>query len=222
MIELANVTLSHRGLPVLREASFTVEAGEIVLLSGDTGSGKTSMMRALYGDLPVDTGRIVIDGVDITRLSRTALPEIRRRMGLIFQDDKLLEDRSVYDNIRFALSIQMDSPRQITRRAMEILAELGLSHLRSLMPKNLSGGEAQRIGVARALANSPRIVLADEPTGDLDPATAVEIFRYLSGRHTPSRAFIISTHDLARAVEVFPHARRLHLSGGTIRELGRD
>lgn len=220
MIELENVTLSHRGLPVLRNASFSVNAGEIALLVGDTGSGKTSMLRAIYGDLPVDSGRITIDGVELTALSRRSLPELRRRMGLIFQDDKLLEDRTVYDNIRFALSIQMDSPKQITRRAMEILAELGLSHLRSLMPGNLSGGEAQRIGVARALANAPRIVLADEPTGDLDPATAIEIFRYLAGRHTPSCAYIISTHDLARANEVFPDARRLHLSQGTIREIG--
>ena len=101
---------------------------------------------------------------------------------------------------------------------MEILAELGLSHLRSMMPANLSGGEAQRIGVARALANSPRIVLADEPTGDLDPATALEIFRYLASRHSPDSAYIISTHDLARAAAIFPHARRLHLAGGVIRE----
>lgn len=219
MIELSNVTLSHRGLPVLRSASFSVEAGQIVLLSGDTGSGKTSIIRAIYGDLPIASGRIVVDGVDLTRLTRGALPELRRRMGLIFQDDKLLEDRTVYDNIRFALSIQMDSSKQITRKAMEILAELGLSHLRSMMPGNLSGGEAQRIGVARALANSPRIVLADEPTGDLDPATATEIFRYLAGRHSPTSTYIISTHDLHRATEVFPHARRLHLAAGTIQEM---
>lgn len=217
MIQLQNLTLSHRGLPVVRSATLTIRPGEVVILTGETGSGKTSLIRALYGALPIGEGEIVIDGVAMRKLPARRLPRLRRRMGLIFQDDKLLEDRSVYDNIRFALSIQSTSANEITRRALSILTEIGLSHLRSSMPRELSAGEAQRIGVARALANDPRIILADEPTGDLDATTAAEILRYLARRSTPESVMLIATHDPSRTLEAFPGAQRWHLSQGSIR-----
>lgn len=218
MILLRNLTIAHRGLPIVSAVTLSIERGEVVILTGETGSGKTSLIRALYGDLRPSLGEIVIDGVDITAASPGRIPAIRRRMGLIFQDDKLLEDRTVYDNIRFALSIQMRSAREIKRKALEILAELGLSHLRSMMPGELSGGEAQRIGVARALANGPSLVLADEPTGDLDAATTTEIFRYLAMKSSADATMLISTHDPEPAFAVFPHARHWHLERGEIRE----
>jgi cell division transport system ATP-binding protein len=218
VIELQNVTIAHRGLPVVRDLTMRIDAGDVIVLSGETGSGKTSLLRALYGDMPVASGTIRIDGVDLRTIQRTALPELRRRMGLIFQDDKLLADRSVYDNLRFALSIQMDSWRAIKRRAMELLAELGLSHVRSLMPDQLSGGESQRIGVARALANAPDIILADEPTANLDAETATHIFRYIADRRTPGTIVIIATHDAERAFAVFPDARCGHLEQGRLVE----
>jgi len=219
LISLRNVTLSHRELPVLRDATLAIERGDVVLLTGETGAGKTTLLRALYGDLPVSAGRIEVDGVTLDGPAGRGIPKLRRRMGLIFQDDKLLEDRTVYDNIRFALSIQLNSSRDITRRSLTILAELGLSHLRSQMPTQLSAGEAQRIGIARALANDPIIILADEPTGDLDASTAHEIFAYLARHHTPERTFIIATHDPERAREAFPNARHLHLERGRIGEI---
>jgi cell division transport system ATP-binding protein len=168
--------------------------------------------------MPVTSGSIRIDGINLGTTPRRELPALRRQMGLIFQDDKLLEDRSVYDNIRFALSIQMRSWRAIKRRAMKLLVELGLSHLRSSMPDQLSGGESQRIGVARALANNPRIILADDPTGDLDPDTAAEIFHYIATRRTPGTMFLIATHDAERALEAFPDARWFRLEQGRVVE----
>ncbi len=220
MIELKNLTLTHRGLPVVRNATLEIRPGDVVILTGETGSGKTTLIRALYGDLPIESGDVAIDGVGLRKLAARKLPRLRRRMGLIFQDDKLLDDRSVYDNIRFALSIQKGSSKEITRTALSVLNEIGLSHLRSSMPHQLSAGEAQRIGVARALSNEPAIVLADEPTGDLDAATAIEIFRYLARRRTPERLFLIATHDPSRALEVFPDARRWHLEQGQLRSIG--
>jgi cell division transport system ATP-binding protein len=219
LLFISNLTLSHRELPVLRNATVTIRQGEVVVLTGETGAGKTTFLRALYGDLPVNSGRVVIDGVELHGPASRGLPKLRRRMGLIFQDDKLLDDRSVYDNIRFALSIQMDSSREVTRRALEVLAELGLSHLRSQMPTQLSAGEAQRIGIARALANDPNIIIADEPTGDLDAATAREIFRYLASRYTPEKVILIATHDPGTALEAFPNARQLHLKNGKLLEV---
>ncbi len=216
MIRLTNVTIAHQGLQILHNASFHIKPGEVVLLTGQTGSGKTSLIRAMYGDLKVSGGSIEINSTNLTGLPSRKLPALRRTMGIIFQDDKLLEDRSVYDNIRFALSIQMKAQRDINRRALEILAELGLSHLRSMMPQTLSGGEAQRIGVARALANNPSLVLADEPTGDLDPTTATEIFEYLASHQSPNRAFLIATHDLNRASQAFPNAHLFHLEHGKL------
>jgi len=205
-------------MPLLRNATLAVQPGDAVVLTGASGAGKTTLLRALYGDIAISGGRLVVGGTELTGRRTTRLPALRRRMGLIFQDDKLLNDRSVYDNIRFALSIRMKPSAAIARRALEILAELGLSHLRSQMPAQLSAGEAQRIGIARALANEPDIILADEPTGDLDAATAREIFSYLASRYLPQRTFIIATHDPHRAFDAFPRARHWHLEQGLLRE----
>lgn len=139
-------------------------------------------------------------------------------MGLIFQDDKLLDDRTVYDNLRFALAIQSSNSSAMARRSMELLSELGLSHLRSKFPSTLSAGEAQRIGIARAVAVRPIVILADEPTGDLDAETSREIFRYLASHQQPDGVMIIATHDLDVALEALPHARRLRLANGLLQE----
>ena len=211
MIDLQNVTIAHRGMSVLRNATIDFHRGETILLTGPTGSGKTSLIRALYGDLPPLEGRISINGIDIGSVSRGRLPRIRRTMGIIFQDDRLLDDRNVYENMRFALSIRVKAAGEINRLALQALADIGLSHLRSKHPDQLSGGEAQRVGVARALSSSPEIVLADEPTGDLDPTTTDEIFEFLASRRTPENLFIIATHDYERALAAFPDARTICL-----------
>lgn len=207
MIELQNVSIAHRGMPVLRDASLMINAGDVILLSGRTGSGKTSLIRVLYGDLQPVEGSILLNGTELKGISPGKLPRIRRGIGIIFQDDRLLEDRSVYENICFALSIRVKSRKEINKLALGALADIGLSHLRSKRPDQLSGGEAQRVGVARALASNPPIILADEPTGDLDPNTTEEIFNFLSAYRSANNVMIIATHDMDRAREAFPDAR---------------
>lgn len=219
MIELKNVTIAHRGMPVLRETSLQIQAGEVVLLGGRTGSGKTSLIRVLYGDLQPVAGNVFLNGTDLNGISAGKLPRIRRGLGLIFQDDRLLEDRSVYDNICFALSIRVKSRKEINRLALSALADIGLSHLRSKRPDQLSGGEAQRVGVARALASNPPIILADEPTGDLDPKTTDEIFRFIGSRRSPQTMMVIATHDMDRAREAFPDARIIGIENEQLTEL---
>lgn len=216
MIELRNVTLAHRGMPVLRNASLTIRPGETVLLTGRTGSGKTSLIRALYGDLRPAEGSILLNGTDLQTLPAGKLPALRRSMGIIFQDDRLLEDRSVYENVCFALSIRVKSRKEINRLALGALADIGLSHLRSKRPDQLSGGEAQRVGVVRALASNPSIILADEPTGDLDPKTTEEIFSFLGSRCSPETVMVIATHDMERAAQAFPNARQLYIENGEL------
>lgn len=218
MISIDRLTLTQGPTEIVVDLSLDVNRGETVLLIGESGVGKTTLLRALYGDLRPEHGRIVVDGISVAPLDRWRLPALRRRMGLIFQDDKLLDDRSVYDNLRFALEIQSNDPGGMTRRSLELLSELGLSHLRSKYPRTLSAGEAQRIGIARALAVNPIVILADEPTGDLDAETSREIFRYLASRRHPNGVMIIATHDLDIALQTLPHARRLRLGDGILQE----
>lgn len=200
---------------IVKDLSLHVRNGETLLLTGESGVGKTSLLRALYGDLRPTSGRIVVDGVSVAPIDRWRLPSLRRRMGLIFQDDKLLDDRSVYDNLLFALAVQSPLPERASLRALALLAELGLSHLRSNFPSTLSAGEAQRIGIARALAAYPPIVLADEPTGDLDPCTSRAIFTHLGARHSDSGVMVIATHDVDVAMEIIPRARHVRLVDGS-------
>ena len=218
MIELNNVTIAHRGLPVLREGTARFNPGEAILLTGPTGSGKTSLIRALYGDIKPSEGSINVNGVNLSTISPGKLPALRRKMGIIFQDDRLLYARNVFENMRFALSIRVGSTSEINRLALQALADIGLSHLRSKHPDQLSGGEAQRVGVARAVSSSPDIILADEPTGDLDPETTDEIFRFLASRRTSENLFVIATHDYERALQAFPDARTVRLEGDRLEE----
>lgn len=201
---------------VLHKVSFTVHAGEFTYLIGKTGSGKSSLLKTLYGALPLYNGVGEVAGFDLKTLTRRTIPNLRRQMGIVFQDFSLLTDRSVGDNLRFVLrATDWKDPNAIETRIREVLNGVGLLHKIEAMPYELSGGEQQRIVIARALLNRPAILLADEPTGNLDPETSDDILvlmRNLAREH--NTAVLCATHDY-RILQNFP-ARIIRILNGRI------
>lgn len=217
MIELKNVTVSYNGQQVLDRLNFSVEQGEFVYLVGQTGSGKSSLMRLLYFDLYPSTGRVKIAGYDSETLTNRQIPLIRRRLGIVFQDFKLLEDRNVYDNVAFALFVTNARRSEIKKTVLHVLADVGLSHKRNHMPHELSGGEQQRVVIARALVNEPIVLLADEPTGNLDPTSSAEIMELLKKINMRGTAVLMATHNYD-LVKKYP-ARVVQLKDGKLTEI---
>jgi cell division transport system ATP-binding protein len=217
MIELKNVTVSYDGQQVLDRLNFSVEQGEFVYLVGQTGTGKSSLMRLLYFDLYPSTGRVKIAGYDFETLTNRQIPLIRRRLGIVFQDFKLLEDRNVYDNVAFALFVTNARQSEIKKTVLHVLADVGLSHKRNHMPHELSGGEQQRVVIARALVNEPIVLLADEPTGNLDPTSSAEIMELLKKINMRGTAVLMATHNYD-LVKKYP-ARVVQLKDGKLTEI---
>ena len=217
MIELKNVTVSYNGQQVLDRLNFSVEQGEFVYLVGQTGTGKSSLMRLLYFDLYPSTGRVKIAGYDSETLTNRQIPLIRRRLGIVFQDFKLLEDRNVYDNVAFALFVTNARRSEIKKTVLHVLADVGLSHKRNHMPHELSGGEQQRVVIARALVNEPIVLLADEPTGNLDPTSSAEIMELLKKINMRGTAVLMATHNYD-LVKKYP-ARVVQLKDGKLTEI---
>lgn len=205
------VLVDYRGVEILRQehvvlknVDLTVRAGELVYLIGKVGSGKSSLIKTMYGDVPVYDGEASVMGYDLRRLHRRDVPMLRRRMGIVFQDFQLLTDRTVYSNLRFVLEATgWRSRADIDERIEEVLTRLGMSGKSYKMPHELSGGEQQRIAIARALLNSPELILADEPTGNLDPDTGDRIASYLSEIAASGVAVIMATHNL-NLIDRFP------------------
>ena len=196
MIEFRNVTkqFEDAGNIALSNASFTIENGEFVFLVGSSGAGKTTITKLLMRETNVSEGEIFLDGIDITKLPEKEIPFLRRKMGVVFQDFRLLEDRTVYENVEFAMRVVGASSREIRKRVPEVLNEVGLNYKAKMYPRQLSGGEQQRVAVARALANHPLILLADEPTGNLNPKTAMEIMDILDEINRMGTTIIMATH----------------------------
>lgn len=196
MIEFRSVSKQYEdaGNIALSNASFTIENGEFVFLVGSSGAGKTTITKLLMRETNVSEGEIFLDGVDITKLPDKEIPFLRRKMGVVFQDFRLLEDRTVYENVEFAMRVVGASSREIRKRVPEVLNEVGLNYKAKMYPRQLSGGEQQRVAVARALANHPLILLADEPTGNLNPKTAMEIMDILDGINRMGTTIIMATH----------------------------
>ena len=196
MIEFRNVSKQYEdaGNIALSNASFTIENGEFVFLVGSSGAGKTTITKLLMRETNVSEGEIFLDGIDITKLPDKEIPFLRRKMGVVFQDFRLLEDRTVYENVEFAMRVVGASSREIRKRVPEVLNEVGLNYKAKMYPRQLSGGEQQRVAVARALANHPLILLADEPTGNLNPKTAMEIMDILDGINRMGTTIIMATH----------------------------
>jgi len=179
----------------LQRASFVIEKGEFVFVVGPSGSGKSTIIRLLLKELEPTSGRIIVGGRDLTRLKRSKVPLLRRNVGCVFQDFKLLRDRSAFENVAYALRVQGESSTSIRRKVPEVLALVGLAHKAGSRPDELSGGEQQRVSIARAVVNHPPLLICDEPTGNLDPDTSVGIMQLLHRINTAGTTILMVTHD---------------------------
>ncbi len=181
MIEFKNVTkIYETGTEAVHDATFTIEKGEFAFLVGQSGSGKSTLIKLILKEEEATKGNIIINGKDITYLRKKRVPFLRRSMGVVFQDFRLLPDKTVYDNVAFAMHIVRATPKHIRRQVPMVLSLVGLSNKAKMYPNELSGGEQQRVALARALVNNPSMIIADEPTGNLDPDTAWEIMKLLN------------------------------------------
>jgi cell division transport system ATP-binding protein len=196
MIQLFNVTKSYgRESVALREMSVHVEKGEFIYVTGPSGAGKTTFLSMLYGASRPTRGQILINGKNITRMSARQIPYLRRTIGVVFQDFKLLNSRSVYENVAFALEAQGKKRYEVSKKVYQALKEVGLEHRLQRLPIELSGGEQQRIAIARALVVDPLILLADEPSGNLDQEVTLEIMELFKRANARGTTVLLATHD---------------------------
>ena len=217
MIELRSVSVSFDTQKVLDNVTFAMKRGELVYLVGQTGAGKSSLLRMMYMDLLPDSGQVRVAGFDSREISNRQIPHLRRRIGIVFQDFRLLDDRNAYDNIAFALYVTNTRGGEIKKKVLHALADVGLSHKRNHMPNELSGGEQQRVVIARALVNDPAVLLADEPTGNLDPTSSAEIMDLLMKINMRGTAILMATHNYD-IVKRYP-ARVVQLKEGRLLEV---
>lgn len=217
VIELHSVTVGFNGATVLDGVNFSLDVGEFCYVIGKTGAGKSSFLKLLYRDLLPDSGVVQVADYNVSTLSDKKVPYLRRRLGIVFQDFQLLPDRDVYENVAFALRVTGQKKRYIKKRVLEVLGLVGLSHKRKAMPHDLSGGEQQRVVIARALANEPRILLADEPTGNLDPDVSAEIMELLKTINNRGMSVLMVTHDYD-VVRRFPF-RTVQIKDGKLEDI---
>jgi cell division transport system ATP-binding protein len=198
ILYLKNTEIYQRDKLILSNVNVSVEKGEFVYLIGKTGTGKSSFMKTLYGDLPLKSGEGAIVGYDLPSLKEKDIPFLRRKLGVVFQDFKLLNDRTVEDNLAFVLTATgWKNKKDMDHRILEVLEKVDMKNKATMYPFQLSGGEQQRIAIARALLNSPELILADEPTGNLDPQTSVEVMEVLQEINKQGNTILMATHDYA-------------------------
>lgn len=179
----------------LDDINLTIDEGEFVFLVGPSGSGKTTLMKLITGEVYADSGTIIVNDFDMTKIKRRKLPKMRRTLGVIFQDYRLIENMSVYDNVAFAMRVVGASGREIARRVPYVLELVGLEGREKRLPTELSGGEQQRVAIARALVNSPRMIVADEPTGNLDPVRSLELMLLFEKINEMGTTILVVTHE---------------------------
>ncbi|MEI8186116.1 MAG: ATP-binding cassette domain-containing protein [Chlorobiaceae bacterium] len=195
MISFVNVDLELNKKLVFQNLNLTIQPGELVYIVGKSGSGKSTLLKSLYMDIRPKKGEIRIAGYSSRTIKKRQIPLLRRKLGIVFQDFRLLEDRNVYDNLAFVLQVTGTKEKLIKEKVMHALESVGLEHAAKLKPLSLSGGEQQRISIARALVREPLVILADEPTGNLDPDTSLEILEYLKRINQKGMIVLICTHD---------------------------
>lgn len=215
VVSYRNVEINRKEHAVLHGVTFTLDPGEFVYLIGSVGSGKSSLMKSLYAEVPVVSGDAIVMGYDLMSVNRKEIPYLRRQIGIVFQDFQLLSDRSVYDNLLFVLEATGWTDKAlIDKRINEVLSQVGMDKKCYKHPHELSGGEQQRVVIARALLNKPKLIIADEPTGNLDPTTGEHITRLMHSIATQGTTVLMATHNLA-LVEQFP-ARVLRCDKGQV------
>ncbi len=215
MIQLYGITKTYqRDSAALLEINLKIGKGEFVYLTGPSGAGKSTLLKLLYGAERPSRGQILINGQNLTRMTPRQLPLLRRRIGIVFQDFKLLPTRTIAENVSFPLEVQGKKSQEITRKVYQALKQVGLEHKQHRRPLELSGGEQQRVAVARALVAEPLVLLADEPTGSLDPEVALEIMELFRSANARGTTVVLATHD-RDTLRRFPR-RILTLDGGRL------
>ena len=195
MIEFRNVSKVYEtGIAAVNNISLYIEKGEFVFIIGQSGCGKSTLMKMIMKEVEPSKGHILVNGIDITKISKRRIPNLRRSMGIVFQDFRLLPDKTVYENVAYAMRVIEADPRIIKKQVPNVLALVGLSDKEDFYPDQLSGGEQQRVAIARAIVNNPSVLVADEPTGNLDPDTAWEIMSLLSDINRRGTTVIVATH----------------------------
>lgn len=215
IISLKDLTISHDDGPLLSHVNLDINRGEFVYLIGRSGAGKTSFLRTLYADHSFDSGEVNVCGYDLRHLKHRQVPMLRRRIGIVFQNFRLLKDRNVYDNLAFVLHATGWKRNEIDAQVRKTLESVGIADKAASTIYRLSEGEQQRVGIARALINNPLLILADEPTGNLDPATSSDIMQLLMDiNHSTGTTMLISTHDFMM-IDKF-QSRMLVCENGTL------
>jgi len=215
MISFINANCTFRKNAGVKNLNFTIDDGEFVFLTGPSGAGKSTILRLIYMDLFPEKGKVLIRDFDSTRIRDREIPFLRRKVGMIFQDYQLLKDRNVYQNIALALYASHYKTREIKSRVYSILNQVGLGHRVHHRPTELSGGEQQRVAIARALVKEPIVLLADEPTGNLDPRVSIELINLLNKINKKGTAVIVATHNYS-LIQRVPGARLIQINEGEI------
>lgn len=215
IIRLFNVSKLYNGKPALKDVTLDIEQGEFIFISGPSGAGKSTLLKVLYLAEKVSQGQILIDGMNLARISSSRLPILRRRFGMVFQDFKLIPNRTVYENVALVLQAAGKKPSYVKKKVMHVLRTVGMDKKANYLPMTISGGEQQRVAVARAVVGEPSIILADEPTGSLDQKSAQAILDFLMEYHKKGATVLMASHNL-HLIDSTVRGRNVEIHDGMI------
>ena len=220
MLTFNNVEFNFKNQPVFTNLNMNIDEGEFVFLVGKSGAGKTTLLQMIYMNIIPQSGYVQFDRFSSDTIKPKSLPDLRRNVGIIFQDFKLLDDRTVFENLAFILQITGANRKQIKRKVFQVLSEVGLAHKQKNKLHQLSGGEKQRVAIARAIINDPKLIIADEPSGNLDPETSEEILEILTSINRRGTSVLFATHDYELVKK--HKARIMRLGKGIVDEIKHD